>query len=170
MQKKINLLLLLAIVTVTVLFAHDAYAPPGAAPGSVPPVSTPGGASATIDEVYCDIRDLVRGSVGTIIGFLFALGGLVMLLLKGSNYGIVLIIIGISVTAFPGLINSVIVGMSTASSEADDITIGTCNSSGTLPSTNTISDNVTINAITRGSNVNTDTTLLPCNLGGVNNC
>ncbi|MEC9292044.1 MAG: hypothetical protein VX730_06550 [Pseudomonadota bacterium] len=169
MQKKTCIILLLAIAAVAVMFTNNSIAVTEA---------TNGGASANIDEVYCDLRELVRGSVGTIIGFLFALGGLILLLLKGSNYGIVLIIIGISVTAFPGLINSVIVGISTASSESADIsgidnaTINSaCSSGGEFPSVNTLPDGSRINAITRGTNAPAeDTSLLPCAVPGFGPC
>lgn len=81
---------------------------------------------ASMDEVYCDVRNLTSGNIGSIVGFGVAFLGFILLLMKGKNSGIVLIIIGISVTAFPGLINSFIEGMSTASSEAGNMTINDC--------------------------------------------
>jgi hypothetical protein len=116
MQKKMNLFFILTLFILSLSCFQEAFAAPV------------GGASANMDEVYC---------VGTLIGFAFAFAGFVILLMKGSNYGIFMIIVGISVTAFPGLINAFIEGISTASSEANDMTIGAC-VSGELPAATAI--------------------------------
>ncbi len=125
MQKKMNLFFILTLFILSLSCFQEALAAPV------------GGASANMDEVYCDVRELVTGNVGTLIGFAFAFAGFVILLMKGSNYGIFMIIVGISVTAFPGLINAFIEGISTASSEANDMTIGSC-VSGELPAATAI--------------------------------
>ena len=141
MQKKIHIMLLFTVTAVALIFCTEAYASAA---------SPTGGAFATMDEVYCDVRDLTTGNLGTMIGFGFAFAGLLMLLLKGSNYGIFMIITGISVTAFPGLINSFIEGMSIAGAAqgAAKINIAAC-TAGELASANGMTDATRATAITR---------------------
>lgn len=96
------------------------------------------GAMATMDEVYCDVFYLTTGNIGTIVGFAVAFAGFIFLLLKGSKRGIALIVIGISVTAFPGLLNSFIMGMNNISSEGrSDFSISECPLGGVYTPTDT---------------------------------
>ncbi len=158
MQKKSNLYGLLALSAVAITLMPEAHA------------ASTGGVAANMDQVYCDVRNLTTGNVGSIIGFGFAFLGLLTLLLKGSNYGIILIIIGIAVTAFPGLLNSFIEGMSNVTVEADPLAIGDCNSSGELPSVDSITETMSINAIRRGTDIPPDPTTITCPYGTTGPC
>jgi hypothetical protein len=64
-------------------------------------------------ELYCDTKGLLEGSVGNIIGTLVALSGL-FTFLRGSMFGIILIIIGAAVLIFPQMFSSFLTGMDMA--------------------------------------------------------
>lgn len=63
-------------------------------------------AAATGDNAVSDISALITGNIGTLIGLGIALLGLYTWLVQQSSWGIVMIIGGVAVTAFPGLFNS----------------------------------------------------------------
>ena len=59
-------------------------------------------AAAVGDILAGDLNRIVRGNLGVIIGLLVALFGLYTWLIEQSSWGIVLIIGGVAITAFPG--------------------------------------------------------------------
>lgn len=52
---------------------------------------------------YCDIRDVIRGSFGTLIGLLVSMTGLYSYLMSRSKYGFFFFIAGVALTGLPGL-------------------------------------------------------------------
>ncbi len=62
--------------------------------------------AATGDDAMGDIGNLITGNIGTLIGLGIALLGLYTWLVQQSSWGVIMIIGGVAVTAFPGLFNS----------------------------------------------------------------
>ena len=64
-------------------------------------------ADAVGGTLAADLNRIVRGNLGVIIGLLIALLGLYTWLIEQSSWGIVLIIGGVAITAFPGFFVSI---------------------------------------------------------------
>ena len=71
-------------------------------------------------EFYCDTVKLITGSIGTMMGLLIALLGLMVFSLSGKVGGIIVMIVGVSVTAFPGIFEGFLSGMSAFTSGDDN--------------------------------------------------
>lgn len=96
MKKKIlNLCLLVALlVGATAVMAYaDA--------------STGGGASDIGSKELTLVQSLITGSVGAFFGLLVAFCGVYVFIVKGSNFGIILIILGVAITFLPSIYNGV---------------------------------------------------------------
>ncbi len=61
-----------------------------------------------------DILNIITGNIGTLIGLGIALLGLYTWLVQQSSWGVIMIIGGVAVTAFPGLFASMQAGFETA--------------------------------------------------------
>jgi hypothetical protein len=55
--------------------------------------------------LYCDVRDIVSGSYGTLVGLLISMAGLYSYLMTRSGYGFFFFIAGVALTALPGIFN-----------------------------------------------------------------
>ena len=69
-----------------------------------------GAGSSTAD----DLQTLITGNIGTLVGLGIALLGLYTWLVQQSSWGVIMIIGGVAVTAFPGLFQSMQGGFSAA--------------------------------------------------------
>ena len=83
----------------------------------VPEVAMAEGAGDAGNSIGKDIYGLITGSMGTLIGLGIALLGLYSWIVKQETWGIMMIIGGVAVTAFPGVFDSMREGFSSALSE-----------------------------------------------------
>lgn len=72
--------------------------------------------TAAGEELLDTVLGLVTGSMGTLIGLGIALFGLYMWLIQQSSWGIMVMIGGVALTAFPGIFEWMRSGFSDASS------------------------------------------------------
>lgn len=72
-------------------------------------------------DLYCLTIDVLTGNLGTLIGLLLAFSGFVMFILNGGSANIVTIVLGIAITAYPGLYQAFLIGMSYAMSGANNV-------------------------------------------------
>ncbi|PPR19759.1 MAG: hypothetical protein CFH43_00002 [Proteobacteria bacterium] len=56
-----------------------------------------------VASFYCDVRDLISGTFGTVIGLLVSMAGLYSYLMSRSKYGFFFFIAGVALTGLPGL-------------------------------------------------------------------
>lgn len=61
------------------------------------------GTQAAGGELLVTVSNLVKGSLGTLIGLGIALFGLYMWLIQQASWGIMVMIGGVALTAFPGI-------------------------------------------------------------------
>ncbi|MFT7432774.1 MAG: hypothetical protein ACI9TY_000395 [Alphaproteobacteria bacterium] len=54
-------------------------------------------------DLYCTIRDVIRGSLGTVIGLIISITGGYSYLMKKSGYGLFFFFAGVALTALPGI-------------------------------------------------------------------
>lgn len=75
-----------------------------------------GGAGDTTvgSELFGDIQTLIQGNLGVIAGLLISLFGLWMWLVQQSSWGLLIVIAGAALTAFPGIYGSLSEGFSAA--------------------------------------------------------
>ncbi len=81
--------------------------------------------AATGDDALGDIRDVIAGNVGTLIGLGIALLGLYTWLVQQSSWGVIMIVGGVAITAFPGIFSGMQDGFATmfaATGATDDTT------------------------------------------------
>lgn len=71
------------------------------------------------DTLLTDITDLFTGNLGTIIGLGISLFGLWMWLVQQSSWGLIILIAGAALTAFPGIYGSISKGFQNAFDETD---------------------------------------------------
>lgn len=64
------------------------------------------GGAAVGGSLLADIQSLISGRVGMVIGLAISLFGLWMWLVQQSAFGVVIVIAGAALTAFPGLYGS----------------------------------------------------------------
>lgn len=69
----------------------------------IPEVAMAQSADAAGDELMANVLDMMRGSLGTLVGLGIALFGLYMWLIQQSSWGIMVMIGGVALTAFPGI-------------------------------------------------------------------
>jgi hypothetical protein len=68
-------------------------------------------ASAQDVEIYCETKDMIEGGVGQSIGILVALTGLITFL-RGSMFGLILMVCGALVTLSPAIVGNVLNALS----------------------------------------------------------
>lgn len=56
-----------------------------------------------IAALYCDVRNVISGSFGTLIGLLISMAGLYSYLMTRSGYGFFFFIAGVALTGLPGI-------------------------------------------------------------------
>lgn len=120
MKQSYKLTILLLLVTFGLALPDLALA------GSTTTSSTAVGSTA-----LSDVAKLVTGNIGTLIGLGIALLGLYTWLVQQSSWGIVMIIGGVAVTAFPGLFANLQAGFSSAFSGSSSSTSTVLNSNTT---------------------------------------
>lgn len=92
-----------------------------------------GGGSAVGSSLLTDIQSLISGRLGTVIGLAISLFGLWMWLGQQSSWGLLIVIAGAALTAFPGLYGSLSGAFRSAfSSTGAGGSVGTGNSTGIL--------------------------------------
>jgi len=92
-MKKFSLLGLLCLLSVTIL-PLDAWAQFGGSAGNVG------------SGLLSDVQQLISGRLGTVIGLGISLFGLWMWLAQQSSWGLLIVVAGAALTAFPGLYGS----------------------------------------------------------------
>jgi hypothetical protein len=70
-------------------------------------------------NLYCDMKGLLSGSVGLMIGFAVALLGLMKIIQGSTGTGIIFILMGAAVTALPNIVESTIGGIGSVLYEND---------------------------------------------------
>lgn len=84
---------------------------------------TPELALAQADSVgeglFNDIQTLIRGNLGVLAGLLISLFGLWMWLVQQSSWGLLIVIAGAALTAFPGIYSGISQGISNAFDDID---------------------------------------------------
>lgn len=59
---------------------------------------------AAAKQLYCETTQAIRGNVGTLLGLLLAIGGFILFLMTEAKwFTVVMMILGIALTAVPGL-------------------------------------------------------------------
>ena len=85
---------------------------------------TPDMAFAAADSVgenlFGDIQDLIQGNLGVLAGLLISLFGLWMWLVQQSSWGLIVVIAGAALTAFPGIYSGISQGIENAFQDIDD--------------------------------------------------
>lgn len=71
-------------------------------------------------DLYCTVRNIMRGSIGTLIGLSIAFVGFVLFIIKDDKSYLKWLLVGMAVTAYPGLFESTIDSMGKASSAVQD--------------------------------------------------
>ena len=96
-----------ALLAIVLTMAPDvASATAASAPSNV--------SKATGGELLSQVLGMVSGSMGTLIGLGIALFGLYMWLIQQSSWGIMVMIGGVALTAFPGIFEWMRGGFETA--------------------------------------------------------
>lgn len=96
--------LLLSFYSVEAYSAVGNIGPTGAAPGASSTLhSSQDDVDYMVASFYCDVRDLISGSFGTLLGLLVSLAGLYSYLMTRSRYGFFFFIAGVALTGLPGL-------------------------------------------------------------------
>ena len=75
-------------------------------------------ASSTGSELFNNIQDLIQGNLGVVIGLLLSLFGLWMWLVQQATWGLIIVIGGAALTAFPGIYGSINEGIKGAFQDA----------------------------------------------------
>ena len=65
-------------------------------------------------DLFDDVQDLIRGNLGVVIGLVLSLFGLWMWLVQQATWGLVIVVGGAALTAFPGIYGAVSDNISTA--------------------------------------------------------
>ena len=79
-----------------------------------PPGTGNTGAIGVADELFGDVVGLVSGNLGTVIGLVLSVFGLWMWLVQQATWGLLIVIGGAALTAFPGIYTSLNQGLTTA--------------------------------------------------------
>ena len=66
------------------------------------------------DSLFSDVQGLVQGNIGVIIGLLLSLFGLWMWLVQQATWGLLIVIGGAALTAFPGIYSALNQGVKNA--------------------------------------------------------
>lgn len=67
--------------------------------------------------LFTDIQNLIQGNLGVIAGLLISLFGLWMWLVQQSSWGLIIVIAGAALTAFPGIYAGISQGIDNAFSD-----------------------------------------------------
>jgi len=78
-----------------------------------------GQAASVGQSLFTDIQTLIRGNLGVLAGLLISLFGLWMWLVQQSSWGLLIVIAGAALTAFPGIYSGISQGISNAFSDID---------------------------------------------------
>lgn len=70
-------------------------------------------------DLFADIQRMMSGNLGTIVGLVLALFGLYTWLVQQASWGLMMIIGGVALTAFPGIFDSLQTGFDNAFKDAD---------------------------------------------------
>ena len=73
-----------------------------------------GGATDVGNTLYQNVQDLIRGNLGVVIGLVLSLFGLWMWLVQQATWGLLIVIGGAALTAFPGIYGSISSGITNA--------------------------------------------------------
>lgn len=73
-----------------------------------------GGATDVGSNLFQNVQDLIRGNLGVVIGLLLSLFGLWMWLVQQATWGLIIVIAGAALTAFPGIYGGISQGISQA--------------------------------------------------------
>lgn len=65
-------------------------------------------------KLFDDVQGLIAGNIGVIAGLLISLFGLWMWLVQQSSWGLIIVIAGAALTAFPGIYGSLSSGLKSA--------------------------------------------------------
>ena len=66
------------------------------------------------ENLFSDIQGMIQGNLGVIAGLLISLFGLWMWLVQQSSWGLIIVIAGAALTAFPGIYGSLSQGFEAA--------------------------------------------------------
>lgn len=103
------LVMLIVLCSVDVAFAQVGPTPPAS---PVTPSLNYG------QDLYCMLHGILIGNLGTLLGLAVAFSGFVLFILNGGGKNVAIIIVGIAITAYPGLHTAFVKGMSLAVSGA----------------------------------------------------
>ncbi len=79
-----------------------------------------GGTTSNVgNNLFNDVQSLIRGNIGVLVGLLISLFGLWMWLVQQSSFGLVIVIAGAAVTAFPGIYAGISQGINNAFTDID---------------------------------------------------
>ena len=74
--------------------------------------------SGTGASLFNDVQDLVQGNLGVVIGLALSLFGLWMWLVQQATWGLIIVVGGAALTAFPGIYGSLNQGIKNAFQDA----------------------------------------------------
>ena len=69
-------------------------------------------------ELFTDVQDLIRGNLGVVVGLGLSLFGLWMWLVQQATWGLLLVVGGAALTAFPGIYGAISSNVKTAFSDS----------------------------------------------------
>ncbi|MEC8067803.1 MAG: hypothetical protein VX154_08095 [Pseudomonadota bacterium] len=81
--------------------------------------SSQGEVDFMVASFYCDVRGVISGTIGTLIGLVVSMAGLYSYLMSRSGYGFFFFIAGVAFTGLPGLFDWYFKGMVTAFGDAE---------------------------------------------------
>ena len=103
------------MLSIVALFAAVAMLTPDAAYA---------GAESVGQNLFGDIQKLIQGNLGVLAGLLISLFGLWMWLVQQSSWGLIVVIAGAALTAFPGIYSGISKGISGAFQDIDNDAAG----------------------------------------------
>ena len=74
--------------------------------------------TTTGNTLFTDVQNLIRGNLGVVIGLALSLFGLWMWLVQQATWGLIIVIGGAALTAFPGIFGSLSQGIQSAFEDA----------------------------------------------------
>lgn len=97
------IVLMLLVAPIVAVAVTTPPAPTGGAIGGQVLSETQDNTTFFTARLYCDFRDIVKGSLGTAVGLIISLIGGYSYLMNKSGYGIFFFIAGVGLTAIPGI-------------------------------------------------------------------